>query len=95
MRRKTGLPIDAYFHRARRFGGSSTKSRTASDRAASGELACGTVDSWLIWNFTNKLVHATDVTNASRTMLFNIDTLDWDDELLAMLDIPRAQSSPM
>ena len=59
-------------------------------RAASGELACGTVDSWLIWNFTNKLVHATDVTNASRTMLFNIDSLDWDDDLLAMLDIPRA-----
>ncbi len=89
VRRKTGLPIDAYF--------TGTKIRWLLDniqdgqrRAASGELACGTVDSWLIWNFTNKLVHATDVTNASRTMLFNIDSLDWDDDLLAMLDIPRA-----
>ena len=89
VRRKTGLPIDAYF--------TGTKIRWLLDeipdgqpRAAKGELACGTVDSWLIWNFTNKLVHATDVTNASRTMLFNIDTLDWDDDLLAMLNIPRA-----
>ena len=89
VRRKTGLPIDAYF--------TGTKIRWLLDqvpdgqmRALQGELACGTVDSWLIWNFTNKLVHATDVTNASRTMLFNIDNLDWDDELLAMLDIPRA-----
>ena len=89
VRRKTGLPIDAYF--------TGTKIRWLLDeipdgqrRAESGDLACGTVDSWLIWNFTNKLVHATDVTNASRTMLFNIDTLDWDDDLLAMLDVPRA-----
>ena len=89
VRRKTGLPIDAYF--------TGTKIRWLLDaipdgqrRARDGELACGTVDSWLIWNFTNKLVHATDVTNASRTMLFNIDALDWDDDLLAMLDIPRA-----
>ena len=89
VRRKTGLPIDAYF--------TGTKIRWLLDaipdgqrRARDGELACGTIDSWLIWNFTNKLVHATDVTNASRTMLFNIDALDWDDDLLAMLDIPRA-----
>ena len=89
VRRKTGLPIDAYF--------TGTKIRWLLDeipdgqrRAESGDLACGTVDSWLMWNFTNKLVHATDVTNASRTMLFNIDTLDWDDDLLAMLDVPRA-----
>ena len=89
VRRKTGLPIDAYF--------TGTKIRWLLDelpdgqrRANNGDLACGTVDSWLIWNFTNKLVHATDVTNASRTMLFNIDTLDWDDDLLAMLDIPRS-----
>ena len=89
VRQKTGLPIDAYF--------TGTKIRWLLDelpdgqrRAERGELACGTVDSWLIWNFTNKLVHATDVTNASRTMLFNIDSLDWDDELLAMLDVPRA-----
>ena len=89
VRQKTGLPIDAYF--------TGTKIRWLLDevpdgqrRAANGELACGTVDSWLIWNFTNKLVHATDVTNASRTMLFNIETLDWDDDLLAMLDVPRS-----
>ena len=89
VKRKTGLPIDAYF-----TGG---KIRWMLDalpdgqrRAERGELACGTVDSWLIWNFTNKLVHATDATNASRTMLLDIDTLDWDDDLLAMLDIPRA-----
>ena len=89
VRQKTGLPIDAYF--------TGTKIRWLLDevpdgqrRAERGELACGTVDSWLIWNFTNKLVHATDVTNASRTMLFNIDSLDWDDELLAMLNVPRA-----
>ncbi len=89
VRRKTGLPIDAYF--------TGTKIRWLLDeipdgqrRAINGDLACGTVDSWLIWNFTNKLVHATDATNASRTMLFNIDTFDWDDELLSMLDIPRA-----
>ena len=89
VRRKTGLPIDAYF--------TGTKIRWLLDaipdgqrRARDGELACGTVDSWLIWNFTNKLVHATDVTNASRTMLFDIGALDWDDDLLAMLDIPRA-----
>ena len=89
VRSKTGLPIDAYF--------TGTKIRWLLDsipdghrRARTGELACGTVDSWLVWNFTNKLVHATDVTNACRTMLFNIDTLDWDDDLLAMLEIPRA-----
>ena len=89
VRSKTGLPIDAYF--------TGTKIRWLLDeipdgqrRAMNGELACGTVDSWLTWNFTNKLVHATDVTNASRTMLFNIDNLDWDYDLLAMLDIPRA-----
>ncbi len=89
VRRKTGLPIDAYF--------SGTKIRWLLDeipdgqrRAERGELACGTVDSWLIWNFTNKLVHATDATNASRTMLFDIDKLAWDDELLAMLNVPRA-----
>lgn len=89
VRRKTGLPIDAYF--------TGTKIRWLLDeipdgqrRAAAGDLACGTVDSWLIWNFTNKLVHSTDVTNASRTLLFNIDTLKWDDDLLAMLDIPQA-----
>ena len=87
--RKTGLPIDAYF--------TGPKIRWLLDnipdgqrRAERGELACGTVDSWLIWNFTDKRVHATDTTNASRTMLFDIERLDWDDELLDALDIPRA-----
>ena len=89
IREKTGLPIDPYF--------SATKIRWLLDnvpdaqrRAERGELACGTVDSWLIWNLTNKLVHATDSSNASRTMLFNINELEWDDDLLDLFDIPRA-----
>ncbi|WP_225721851.1 glycerol kinase GlpK [Candidatus Vallotiella sp. (ex Adelges kitamiensis)] len=89
IRAKTGLPIDAYF--------SATKIRWildnvsgASTRAQQGKFLFGTVDSWLIWNFTGHNMHATDVTNASRTMLFNIHTLDWDDELLAELKIPRS-----
>src|SRR5258705_32504 len=59
-------------------------------RSAPGELAFGTVDSWLAWNLSGGAEHVTDVSNASRTLLFNIHTLDWDDELLAILDIPRA-----
>lgn len=89
IREKTGLPIDPYF--------SATKLRWLLDnvpdaqaRAERGELAFGTVDSWLMWNFTNKLVHATDTTNACRTMLFNINTLEWDDDLLDLFDIPRS-----
>ncbi|CAG7605348.1 glycerol kinase GlpK [Candidatus Vallotia tarda] len=89
VRAKTGLPIDAYF--------SATKIRWILDnvdgariRAKQGRFAFGTVDSWLIWNFTRHSMHATDVTNASRTMLFNIHTLDWDDELLEELEIPRS-----
>jgi len=89
VRDKTGLPIDAYF--------SGTKVRWILDniadgqrRAEAGELAFGTVDSWLLWNLTNGTVHATDVTNAARTMLYNINSLDWDDDLLSELDIPRA-----
>ncbi len=89
VREKTGLPMDPYF--------SATKIRWLLDnipdgqgRAERGELACGTVDSWLMWNFTNKLVHATDTTNASTTMLFNINTLEWDADLLELFDIPRA-----
>ena len=88
IREKTGLPIDPYF--------SATKYRWILDaipdgqaRAEAGELACGTVDSWLVWQFTNGTVHITDVSNASRTMLFNIHTLDWDDELLTMLALPK------
>jgi glycerol kinase len=89
VRAKTGLPIDAYF--------TGTKFRWILDhipdgqrRAEGGELLCGTVDSWLIWKLTGGAAHVTDVTNASRTMLFNIRTLDWDDDLLAELNIPRA-----
>ncbi len=62
----------------------------ARERAARGELAFGTVDSWLIWKLTEGARHVTDVTNASRTMLFNIHEQEWDDELLELLDIPRA-----
>jgi glycerol kinase len=89
IRAKTGLPVDSYF--------SATKIRWildnvagARERANQGKLAFGTVDSWLIWNLTKEKLHVTDVTNASRTMLFNIHTLEWDDELLEALDIPRS-----
>ncbi|WPB56715.1 glycerol kinase GlpK [Xylophilus sp. GOD-11R] len=86
---KTGLRIDAYF--------SGTKLKwildqvpDSRDRAARGELAFGTVDSWLIWQLTGGAVHVTDVTNASRTMLFNVHDNAWDAELLQALDIPPA-----
>jgi len=86
---KTGLLLDAYF--------SGTKIKWILDQdpelrtqAEKGELAFGTVDSWLIWNLTQGAVHVTDVTNASRTLLFNIHSLDWDQELLDALDIPKA-----
>ena len=89
---KTGLLIDAYF--------SGTKLRWLLDhvpgaraQAESGELAFGTVDSWLIWQLTGGAVHATDVSNASRTMLFNVHRNQWDAELLGLLDIP-AQLMP-
>ncbi|MCR5429977.1 MAG: glycerol kinase, partial [Eubacterium sp.] len=79
---KTGLRPDAYF--------SATKIRWILDKVGYNEnLIFGTIDSWLIWNLTGGKVHATDYTNASRTMLFNIHTLDWDDELLDLFDIPR------
>ncbi|HEY1788247.1 MAG TPA: glycerol kinase GlpK [Verrucomicrobiae bacterium] len=88
IREKTGLVVDAYF--------SGSKLRWildhvpgARERAGRGELAFGTVDSWLLWNLTGGALHATDVTNASRTMLFNIRTGDWDEELLRLLEIPR------
>ena len=89
IRRKTGLIIDAYF--------SATKIKWildnvpgARERANNGKLLFGTVDTWLIWRLTRGEVHVTDVSNASRTMLFNINTLQWDDELLKMFDIPRS-----
>ena len=62
----------------------------AREKALRGEILFGTVDSWLLWKLTGGAVHATDPTNACRTMLFNIHTLDWDEELLSALDIPRA-----
>lgn len=87
IRKKTGLIIDAYF--------SATKVRWilenvsgARSKAERGELAFGTVDSWLIWNLTGGRLHVTDVSNASRTMLFNIHSLEWDDELLRVFNIP-------
>ena len=87
--RRAGLLIDPYF--------SGTKLRWLLDstpgtreRAERGEVAFGTIDSWLIWKLTGGAHHVTDVTNASRTLLFNLHTLDWDPVLLAMLDIPQA-----
>ncbi len=89
IREKTGLIIDAYF--------SGTKIRWILDnvpgarkRAEAGKLRFGTVDSWLVWQLTRGTVHVTDVSNASRTMLFNINTLEWDRELLELLDVPAS-----
>ena len=89
IRDKTGLILDAYF--------SATKIKWILDnvpgvrrRAEDGKLLFGTVDSWLVWRLTRGEVHVTDVSNASRTMLFNIHTLDWDQDLLDLFDIPRS-----
>ena len=89
FRRKTGLVIDAYF--------SATKIKWildnvpgARERAGKGELLFGTVETWLIWKLTKGKAHVTDYSNAARTMLFNINTLEWDDEILQILDIPKA-----
>lgn len=84
---KTGLMVDPYF--------SSTKIawildnvKGARQKARSGDLLFGNIDTWILWNLTERRVHATDHTNASRTMLFNIERMDWDDELLSLFDIP-------
>jgi glycerol kinase len=89
IQQKTGLVIDAYF--------SGSKVRWLLDnvpgaraKAERGELAFGTVDSWLVWQLTGGATHITDVTNASRTMLFNLHTLAWDDELLDILGVPKS-----
>lgn len=87
--KKTGLIIDAYFS-ATKVRWILDNVRGAREKAANGELAFGTVDSWLIWNLTHGRIHVTDVTNASRTMLFNIHTLQWDEELLKIFDVPAA-----
>lgn len=86
---KTGLVIDAYF--------SATKLRWlldhvpgAQERAERGELLFGTIDTWLVWKLTDGAVHVTDYSNAARTMLYNIKELKWDDEILALLNIPKA-----
>ena len=88
IRQRTGLVIDPYF--------SATKLEwlldhvpNARERAQRGELAFGTVDAWLAWNLTGGRLHLTDVTNAARTMLFDIHRGDWDDELLALFRVPR------
>jgi len=88
IRSKTGLVIDAY------FSGSKVKwildnVEGAREKAENGELLFGTVETWLIWKLTKGAVHVTDYSNASRTMLFNINTLEWDDEILAELNIPK------
>ncbi len=87
IQRKSGLVIDAYF--------SGSKIRWmldniegAREKARAGELAFGTIDSWLVWNLTGGKAHVTDVSNASRTLVFNIETLEWDEELLDLLDLP-------
>jgi len=89
IRNKTGLVIDAYFS-ATKWKWILDNVPGAGEKARRGELAFGTVDSWLIWNLTGGKVHVTDVTNASRTMLFNIHTLEWDSELLDLFGIPRS-----
>ncbi len=88
VREQTGLVIDSYF--------SATKVKwildnvpQAREKAARGELLFGTIDTWLIWNMTNRKAHVTDVTNASRTMLYNIQSLQWDKRMLQELDIPK------
>ena len=88
IREKTGLLIDAYF--------SATKIQWILDnvsglreRAEKGEILAGTIDTWLIWKLSGGTCHVTDMTNASRTMLFNIHSLEWDDELLSLFNIPK------
>lgn len=88
VRAKTGLEVDAYFS-ASKIKWLLDTIPDARARATAGDLAFGTVDTWLIWKFTGGRLHITDVSNASRTMLFNISTLQWDDELLTIFDTPR------
>lgn len=87
IREKTGLPVDAYFS-ATKIQWILKNIKDAGKMAENGELAFGTVDSWLAWNLTRGKSHITDVSNASRTMLFNIHTLEWDKELLELFGIP-------
>ena len=89
IHKKTGLVIDSYF--------AATKIKwildhvpSAREKAAKGDLMFGTIDTWLLWKLSGRRVHATDVTNASRTMLFNIHTLEWDQDILDLLEIPQS-----
>lgn len=89
VREKTGLVLDPYFS-ATKINWLLGRDEKLRRRAEAGDICFGTVDSWLIYNLTAGQVHATDVTNAARTLLLNIHTLDWDDELLRMFGVPRA-----
>jgi len=89
IRKKTGLVIDAYFS-ATKVQWILQNVRGARERAKVGDLAFGTVDTWLIWNLTGGKVHVTDASNASRTMLYDISKGDWDDELLKLFGVPRS-----
>lgn len=89
IRRKTGLVVDAYFS-GTKIAWLLDNTPGARERADRGELRFGTIDSWLIWKLTGGAVHATDPSNASRTMLFDVSRLDWDDDLLAALNVPRS-----
>ncbi len=89
IRQKTGLVLDAYFS-ATKIQWILNNVPGVKEKAAQGKMAYGTIDSWLIWNLTEGKLHITDVSNASRTMLFNINTLEWDEELLAIFEIPES-----
>ncbi len=88
IRSKTGLEVDAYFS-ASKIKWLLDNLPGVREKAENGELAFGTVDTWLVWKLTNGRLHVTDPSNASRTMLFNINSLEWDDELLEIFDVPR------
>jgi glycerol kinase len=89
IQQKTGLVLDAYFS-ATKIQWILNNVEGAKGKAREGKLAFGTIDSWLIWNLTEGRLHITDVSNASRTMLFNINTLSWDKELLELFEIPES-----
>ncbi len=89
IRQKTGLVIDAYFS-ASKVKWMLDHVEGAREKAEKGELCFGTIDSWLVWKLTNGKVHVTDVTNSSRTQLFNIHSMQWDEELLRLFDIPAS-----
>tara|TARA_Y100001935_G_scaffold255301_1_gene267579 strand:- start:11326 stop:12819 length:1494 start_codon:yes stop_codon:yes gene_type:complete len=89
IQEKTGLIIDAYFS-ASKINWILENVEGAREKAEAGKLAFGTVDSWLVWKLTQGETHVTDVTNASRTMLFNIQTMEWDKELLELFDVPAS-----